>query len=124
MPLQVIEIYFDTGTYDNIERDVKVTINAQLGLIGGTMGLLTGFSILSAVEIVYYLGRFLMSAKFFTTVRSNEAKQIYTKSANTLNASKLKDILKDFLESSTIHGLQYISRSQVCLFIKEINKSN
>ena len=124
VPLQVIEIYFDTGTYDNIERDVKVTINAQLGLIGGTMGLLTGFSILSAVEIVYYLGRFLMSAKFFTTVRSNEAKQIYTKSANTLNASKLKDISKDFLESSTIHGLQYISRSQVCFFIKEINNSN
>ena len=29
----------------------------QLGLIGGTMGLLTGFSILSGVEIVYYLLR-------------------------------------------------------------------
>ena len=64
MPLQVIEIYFDTGTYDNIERDVKVTINAQLGLIGGTMGLLTGFSILSAVEIIYYLAKLFMSLRF------------------------------------------------------------
>ena len=36
----------------------KVTTEAQLGLIGGTMGLLTGFSILSGVEIVYYLLRF------------------------------------------------------------------
>ena len=36
----------------------KVTIEAQLGLIGGTMGLLTGFSILSGVEIIYYLLRF------------------------------------------------------------------
>ena len=63
MPLQVIEIYFDTGTYDEIERDVKVTINAQLGLIGGTMGLLTGFSILSAVEIIYYLAKFFMSLR-------------------------------------------------------------
>ena len=35
----------------------KVTTEAQLGLIGGTMGLLTGFSILSGVEIVYYLLR-------------------------------------------------------------------
>ena len=66
-------IYFDTATYDEIERDVKVgeyvhnnhhrvcmkvTIEAQLGLIGGTMGLLTGFSILSGVEIIYYLIRF------------------------------------------------------------------
>ena len=40
----------------------KVTTEAQLGL----MGLLTGFSILSGVEIVYYLLRFqlLMSSAF------------------------------------------------------------
>ena len=30
-------------------------MEAQLGLVGGTMGLLTGFSILSAVEITYFL---------------------------------------------------------------------
>ena len=34
-------------------------MEAQLGLIGGTMGLLTGFSILSGVEIIYYLLRFI-----------------------------------------------------------------
>ena len=62
--MQVIEIYFDTATYDKIERDVKVTVNAQLGLIGGTMGLLTGFSILSGVEILYYLAKFFMSLRF------------------------------------------------------------
>ena len=39
-------------------RPPKVTTEAQLGLIGGTMGLLTGFSILSGVEIIYYLLRF------------------------------------------------------------------
>ena len=37
---------------------IQVTTEAQLGLIGGTMGLLTGFSILSGVEIIYYLIRF------------------------------------------------------------------
>ena len=37
----------------------QVTLVAQLGLIGGTMGLFTGFSILSGIEIVYF------SAKFF-----------------------------------------------------------
>ena len=66
IPLQVIHIYFDTATYDEIERDVKITINAQLGLIGGTMGLLTGFSILSGVEIIYYLAKFFMSLKLTT----------------------------------------------------------
>ena len=66
-PLQVIQIYFATATYDKIEKDVKVTINAQLGLIGGTMGLLTGFSILSGVEIIYYLAKFFMSLGLIRT---------------------------------------------------------
>ena len=72
-PLEAVYIYFDTVTFDEIERDekvvlfntlfhndgdnFKVTMEAQLGLIGGTMGLLTGFSILSMVEIIYYLFR-------------------------------------------------------------------
>ena len=65
------QIYIDTATYDEIERDVKVTINAQLGLIGGTMGLLTGFSILSAVEIIYYLSRLLMLGRLFRARAQN-----------------------------------------------------
>ena len=40
------------------KNDLKVTLEAMIGLIGGTMGLLTGFSILSGVEIVYFLLRF------------------------------------------------------------------
>ena len=39
---------------------MQVTIEAQLGLIGGTMGLLTGFSILSGVEIIYHFLRSLL----------------------------------------------------------------
>ena len=34
-----------------------------MGLIGGTMGLLTGFSLLSGVEIIYYVVRFFMSLR-------------------------------------------------------------
>ena len=59
--MQLIQIFFDTATFDEIVRDVKVTMEAQLGLIGGTMGLLTGFSILSGVEIVYFAVKLLMS---------------------------------------------------------------
>ena len=41
--LQLVEFYFDTATFDDIERDKKIKTEAQLSLIGGTMGLLTGF---------------------------------------------------------------------------------
>ena len=46
-----------------MEQDKKMTTEAQLGLIGGTMGLLTGFSILSGVEIIYYAVRFFASLR-------------------------------------------------------------
>ena len=46
-----------------MEQDKKMTLEAQLGLVGGTMGLLTGFSILSGVEIVYYAIRFFLSLR-------------------------------------------------------------
>ena len=62
-PPQLVQIYFDTATYGKIERDVKMTLTAQLGLIGGTMVLLTGFSILSAVEILYYAAKLLVSLR-------------------------------------------------------------
>ena len=38
-------------------------MESALGLIGGTMGLLTGFSILSGVEIIYYAVRFFASLR-------------------------------------------------------------
>ena len=53
MRKQLVEIFFDTA----IERDKKIKTEAQLSLIGGTMGLLTGFSIISGVEIVFFLFR-------------------------------------------------------------------
>ena len=59
----LVQIYFTTATFDQIDRDVLLTVEAQLGLIGGTMGLLTGFSILSGVEIVYFTIKFILSLR-------------------------------------------------------------
>ena len=61
--MQLVEIYFDTATFDDIERDKKIKTEAQLSLIGGTMGLLTGFSIISGVEIVFFLFRSISKFK-------------------------------------------------------------
>ena len=61
--VQLVQIYLDTSTFDEVEKDIKVTLEAQLGLIGGTMGLLTGFSILSGVEIISYAVKLFMSMK-------------------------------------------------------------
>ena len=55
--LHLVYIFFDTATFDNIQKDKKIKFEAQLSLVGGTMGLLTGFSIISAIEIIYFFLR-------------------------------------------------------------------
>ena len=60
-PLQVVQIYFGTATYDEIVNDVSVSLGDQISAIGGTMGLFAGFSILSAVEVLYFMLKFLFS---------------------------------------------------------------
>ena len=52
--LRLVRIYFDTPTFDRIEKDSAVKGVDMLSAIGGTMGLLTGFSIISGVEIIYF----------------------------------------------------------------------
>ena len=61
--LHLVQIYFDTATFDKIERDQAVKFEAQLGLVGGTMGLLTGFSIISGIEIIFFIFRLILSSR-------------------------------------------------------------
>ena len=52
--LRFVRIYFDTPTFDRITKDRAAKLVDILSAIGGTMGLLTGFSIISGVEIIYF----------------------------------------------------------------------
>ena len=111
---QVVQIYFDTATFNEIEKDRKVTVEAQLGLIGGTMGLFTGFSLVSGVEIIYFVVRF-----FFMSLKQNkkEGKDNNKFFGSGQLHSGMGDMLKEFLESSTIHGLSHISTAKVGILL-------
>ena len=54
MKLRLVTIYFYATTFDRITKDRAAKFVDKLSAIGGTMGLLTGFSIISGVEIVYF----------------------------------------------------------------------
>ena len=75
--LKYVQISFLASTYDRIfkvkigEFDKYFEIHSplqdraakfvdQLSAIGGTMGLLTGFSLISAVEIIYFMVKILL----------------------------------------------------------------
>ena len=59
--LRMVRIYFDTPTFDRITKDRAAKFVDMLSAIGGTMGLLTGFSLISAVEIIYFCFKILFN---------------------------------------------------------------
>ena len=59
--LHWVRIYFDTPTFDKITKDQKANFETKLSAIGGTMGLLTGFSLISGVEILYFVVKKLLN---------------------------------------------------------------
>ena len=58
--MRFVRIYFDTPTFDRITKDKSAKFVDMLSAIGGTMGLLTGFSIISGVEIIYFTGQIVL----------------------------------------------------------------
>ena len=57
----MLRIYFDAPIFDRITKDRAAKFVDMLSAIGGTMGLLTGFSIISGVEILYFTGKILFN---------------------------------------------------------------
>ena len=53
--LQFVRIFFDTPTFDRITKDSRMKAGDIISAVGGTMGLLTGFSVISAVEILCFI---------------------------------------------------------------------
>ena len=63
--LRRVKISFGTPTFDKITKDQKANFATKLSTIGGTMGLLTGFSVISGVEFLFFFARI-----FLTWIRS------------------------------------------------------
>ena len=57
-----MRIFFDTPKFDLITKDRAAKFVDYVSAIGGTMGLLTGFSIISGVEILYFAAKIILSA--------------------------------------------------------------
>ena len=72
--LKYVRIYFDATTFDLITKDRAAKFVDKLSAIGGTMGLLTGFSIISGAEIVYFAVKII-----FQTVKKQESRKSFNK---------------------------------------------
>ena len=57
----MIGIYIDTPAFDEITKDLAATFTDRVSAVGGTFGLFTGFSIISGVEIFFFMAKFIIS---------------------------------------------------------------
>ena len=58
--LHYVKISFKSPKFDKITKDRAAKFVSMLSAVGGTMGLLTGFSIISGVEIIYFAVKILL----------------------------------------------------------------
>ena len=62
MEFKYVRIYFGASTFDIITKDRAAKLVDMISAIGGTLGLFTGFSIMSAFELVYYGIKIILEA--------------------------------------------------------------
>ena len=76
LDFKYVRIYFDATTFDRIAKDRAAKFVDMFSAIGGTMGLLTGFSILSGVEILYFTVKIILQTlkKLFASKSSKNFK--------------------------------------------------
>ena len=74
--LHWIRIYFATPTFDLIIKDEKANLETKISVIGGTMGLFAGFSIISGIELLFFVLKFLTT----TAKTAQNTKVIKTRS--------------------------------------------
>ena len=63
-----MKINFAAPVFDKVTKDQAAKFVDQLSAIGGTMGLLTGFSIISGVEILYFA--FKIAVDYYKKIRN------------------------------------------------------
>ena len=68
-----MRIYLESPTFDRITKDQSSKLEDKLSTIGGNLGLLTGFSIISGVEIIYFAVRIVLK-KICRNVSAGENK--------------------------------------------------
>ena len=62
MDFRYVRIYFDATTFNIVTKDRAAKFVDMISAIGGTLGLFTGFSIMSAFELVYFGIKIILEA--------------------------------------------------------------
>ncbi len=56
--IAVVNFFFDTPIITQINLELRTNVFDMISAVGGTLGLFTGISVITFVEILYWMGRF------------------------------------------------------------------
>ena len=54
-----MNFFLDTPIITEITLEIRTNVYDMISAVGGTLGLFTGISVITVVEVVYWIGRFL-----------------------------------------------------------------
>lgn len=61
--LAVLNLNFDKPIVTRVVSDARMTFSMSLSTVGGTLGLFTGFSLISLAEMVYWVYKGVLRGK-------------------------------------------------------------
>jgi hypothetical protein len=107
-----VKATFESDNVNNIVRKQQFNELDFLSYIGGLLGLFAGFSVLSFIELIYW---FLIRV-CLDKMRRVSSKVVPVIRIPTMRSRKLESFskhVKNYLNESSIHGLSYLSDSQL-----------
>ena len=54
-----MNFFLDTPIITEITLEVRTNIYDMISAVGGSLGLFTGISVITVIEVIYWIGRFL-----------------------------------------------------------------
>ena len=72
--ISVLNFFFDTPIITKLCLEMRVSMFDKLSAVGGTLGLYTGISIITIIEIIWWLIQFGVHAVRYTALRDDHTK--------------------------------------------------
>jgi hypothetical protein len=110
----IMEVYFISSQFFPFILQQQLTVIDFLSYCGGSLGLFLGFSLISAIEIVYYFTLRVLCVK-------SQRNRVEPEESDVSNRVNQRSYLSKMMESSTIHGLNQVAKENRSSFERHVN---
>ncbi|TRY68635.1 hypothetical protein TCAL_08884 [Tigriopus californicus] len=110
--IAMVQFQLTSKQVTRIKRDRRVTLADMISTFGGTVGLFTGMSILSVIEMIFWLMRLISGSKVDEVEEKgccyNKKCAQFIKKQGKTPSNLLTEGKHNYLEETTVHGFRYV----------------